>query len=169
MYYQRTFDAITATPLQVEDVIAGEWLWGATKSLIAATIMLAITGTFGILAWPSALFVLPVAVLGGLLFAALGLITTALSPQIETFNFPIFVLVMPMFLFSGTFFPIDILPAWALIFAWLLPLTHVAYLVRGACLDVLPPFWAWNVAYLVFIGFASTGAAVVLMRRRLVK
>jgi lipooligosaccharide transport system permease protein len=169
MYYQRTFDAITATPLQVEDVIAGEWLWGATKSLIAATIMMAITGAFGILSWPSSLLVLPVAVLGGLLFAALGLITTALSPQIETFNFPIFVLVMPMFLFSGTFFPIDILPAWAMAFAWALPLTHVSYLVRGACLDAMPTFWVWNVAYLVLIGFVSTGAAVALMRRRLVK
>ena len=104
MYYQKTFEAICTTPLLVEDVIAGEWLWGATKSLLAAVLMLLAVSFFGLLSFPAALWVLPVAVLGGLLFSALGLVTTALSPTIEMFNLPIFVFIFPMFLFSGTFF-----------------------------------------------------------------
>lgn len=168
MYYQRTFDAITATPLLVEDVIAGEWLWGATKSLAAATIMLGMLAAFGLLSWPWAFAVLPLALVGGLLFAALGLVTTALVPQIESFNLAIFLLIFPMFLFSGTFFPIDILPGWAMRIAQALPLTHVAYLVRGACLGRMPPHLAASLVYVVGMTIGASGLAVVLMRRRLV-
>jgi lipooligosaccharide transport system permease protein len=169
MYYQRTFDAILSTPLLVEDVIAGEWLWGATKSVLAATIMLVVMGAFGLVAWPAALLVVPLAALGGLLFSALGLITTAVSPKIDTFNLPIFVLVFPMFLFSGTFFPVDILPGWAYALALALPLTHVSFLVRGACLGVTPPLWIANLAYLVAVTVVTAALALLLMRRRLIK
>jgi len=169
MYFQGTFNALMATPLLVEDIIAGEWLWGATKALIATTIMLLMTSTFGLIEWPSGLWVLPVAALGGLLFAAIGLITTAITPGIEVFNVPMFLVVFPMFLFSGTFFPIDILPTWAFWIAMVLPLTHVSFLVRGACLGVAPPFWGWSLVYLVAFTIAATLAAIVLMRRRLVK
>ena len=92
-----------------------------------------------------------------------------LSPNIDSFNLPIFVVVFPMFIFSGTFFPVDILPGWALVLALALPLTHVSFLVRGACLGTLPPFWIWNVVYLVVGTVVLTGIAIVLMRRRLVK
>lgn len=169
MYYQGTFNAIMATPLLVEDIIVGEWIWGGTKSVFAATIMLVMMSFFGLIAWPSGLVVIPVALVGGLLFAAIGLIVTATSPKIDTFNLPIFLLVMPMFLFSGTFFPIDILPPWAMWVALALPLTHVSFLLRGACLGVLPPYWMWSTAYLVLGTAVAVGIAIVLMRRRLVK
>ncbi|MBD3237141.1 MAG: ABC transporter permease [Candidatus Eisenbacteria bacterium] len=169
MYYQRTFDAIIATPLLVEDVIAGEWLWGGTKAVLTATIMLGMMGLFGLVSWPSALLVVPLAVVGGLLFSALGLICTALVPKIDSFNVPAFLLIFPMFLFSGTFFPIDILPRWAMGFALTLPLTHVSYLVRGACLGRTPPFWLANVAYLLGATLLTAALALILMRRRLIK
>jgi lipooligosaccharide transport system permease protein len=150
MYYQNTFDAILATPLTVEDIIVGEWLWGATKSLFAATLMLLMVSMFGIIAWPSALLVIPIATLGGLLFAAIGLICTALTPNIDSFNLPMFVAIFPMFLFSGTFFPVDILPSWAYALAMGLPLTHISFLIRGACLGEIPPHAIWSILYLVF-------------------
>jgi len=168
MYFQRTFAAILATPLLVEDVIAGEWAWGATKSLIAAGIMMGVLAAFGLVEWPSGLLVLPLAVLGGCLFSALGLITTALVPSIEAFNLPIFVLITPMFVFSGTFFPLDGLPSWARAAAHALPLTHVAILVRGATLGWLPTGWALSVLYLLLGAGVSFVGALVLMKRRLV-
>jgi lipooligosaccharide transport system permease protein len=169
MYYQRTFDAIVATPLLVEDVIVGEWIWGATKSLMACTIMLVGISLFGLAHWPSAVFVIPLAALGGLLFSALGLITTSLVPQMEQFNLPTFILIFPMFLFSGTFFPIDVLPSWAVDVAWALPLTHVSSLIRGACLGEAPPHMLTGMAYLIAMTLAAASLALVLMRRRLVK
>lgn len=169
MYYQRTFDAMLATPLLVEDVIIGEWLWGATKSIMAGTIMLGMVTLFGQVHWPTGFWVIPLALLGGLLFSGLGLITTALVPQIDQFNLSTFIVIFPMFLFSGTFFPLDILPSWAVKLAWVLPLTHVSSLLRGACLGIRPQYVAGSLAYLVLFTLVAAGLAVLLMRRRLVK
>lgn len=169
MYYQKTFDAMMATPLLVEDVIAGEILWGTTKSLLASAIMLGVLSAFGLVAYPTGLWVVPLALLGGLLFASLGMICTALTPNIDTFNFPIFVFVFPMFMFSGTFFPIDILPDWARILAWILPLTHVSLLARGSTLGWYPEGAALSLVYLVLVTAAAFLTALLLMKRRLVR
>ncbi len=132
MYYQKTFDAMIATPLLVEDVIVGELLWGATKSLVAATLMLGVLTAFDLAIWPYAGLVIPLAILGGILFASLGLITTAISPNIDSFNLPIFVVIFPMFMFSGTFFPVDILPDAAGVIAWCLRLFSRRASVRAS-------------------------------------
>jgi len=169
MYYQKTFDAMMATPLLVEDVIVGEILWGTTKSLLASGIMLGVLSAFNLVAHPISLWILPISILGGILFASLGMICTALTPNIDTFNFPIFVFVFPMFMFSGTFFPIDILPTWARLFAWCLPLTHVSLIVRGLALGWLPDGWGWSLLYLVLAAAIAFVTALILMKRRLVK
>jgi lipooligosaccharide transport system permease protein len=168
MYYQRTFDAILATPLLVEDVILGELLWGTTKAVIAATIMLAVLTALRLTAFPTALWVIPIASLGGLLFAALGLVVTALTKTISQFNVPIFVLIMPMFTFSGTFFPVDILPPWARVVAWCLPLTHVSSLVRAAVLGLGHPGLLGSTAYIASAALVLACAALALMKRRLI-
>ena len=169
MYYQKTFDAIMATPLLVEDVIAGEWFWGATKSLLAGTIVLVMLTLFKLVSYPSGLLVIPLSILGGLLFSAMGLVTTALVPKIDSFNLSTFLLVFPMFLFSGTFFPTEALPRWAYLFAQVLPLTHIANLVRGACLGVMPSHTALSLVYLVVLAAFGFYLALRLMTRRLVK
>jgi lipooligosaccharide transport system permease protein len=168
MYYQRTFDAILATPLLVEDVILGELLWGTTKALIAATIMLGVLTALRLTAFPTALWVIPIAALGGLLFAGLGLVITALTKTISQFNVPIFVLIMPMFTFSGTFFPIDILPSWAQAVAWCVPLTHVSFLVRAAVLGIPHAGIVTSLIYMASAALVFACAALVLMKRRLI-
>jgi lipooligosaccharide transport system permease protein len=169
MYYQRTFDAMLATPLLVEDVIVGEWLWGASRALMAGAIMLVMVTFFGQVHWPECLWVVPLSLLGGLLFSGLGLITTALVPAIDQFNLSTFLVIFPMFLFSGTFFPLDVLPRWALVIAWALPLTHLSSLLRGACLGARPEMPGWSLLYLGVMTLAATAGAIVLMKRRLVK
>lgn len=169
MYYQRTFDAMMATPLLVEDVIVGEWLWGASRAIFAGTIMLVMVSFFGVVAWPGALWVVPLSVLGGLLFSGMGLITTALVPAIDQFNLSTFLVIFPMFLFSGTFFPMDVLPGWALAVAWALPLTHLSSLLRGACLGIAPEAPGGSLLYLAVATMVSGALALLLMKRRLVK
>ncbi len=169
MYYQKTFDAMLATPLTIEDVISGELLWGATKSVVAAGIMLVVLSCFGFVHYPGGLWVLPIAAVGGLLFASLGMIATALVPTIEVFNVPIFLVIFPMFVFGGTFFPVEYLPPWARWISMALPLTHISSLVRGATLNRLVPS---DLA--VGAGFAAAAAALAVvaiaaMRKRLVK
>jgi lipooligosaccharide transport system permease protein len=168
MYYQKTYDAILATPLLVEDVILGEMLWATTKSMIAATIMLGVLTALGLVAWPSGLLVIPIAAVGGLLFASLGLLMTSIVKTISQFNVPMFVVIMPMFTFGGTFFPIDVLPRWALALAWCLPLTHVSLLTRAAILGWANPNQWVSVTYVAAMAFGLAVFALWRMRRRLV-
>ncbi|MGE5174889.1 MAG: ABC transporter permease [Hyphomicrobiales bacterium] len=169
MYYQKTFDAILATPLLVEDVILGELLWGTTKSVIAATIMLAVLTALHLVAWPSALWVILIAAVGGLLFAGLGLIMTSLVKTISQFNVPVFVVIMPMFMFGGTFFPIDVLPPWALAVAWCLPLTHLSLLTRAAILGIGHPMIPVSAAYVVVMAVVLAAWSLRRMKRRLIQ
>ena len=170
MYYQRTFDAILATPLLVEDVILGELLWGATKAVIASTIMLCMLALLGLVTWPSALWVIPLSGIAGVLFSALGLVVTSVTRNISSFNLPMFLMIMPMFMFSGTFFPVSILPKWALAIAWCLPLTHVSHLVRAAVLGwPRGPLLAASVLYVVLLAAVLSALALKLMKRRLIQ
>ena len=169
MYYQRTFDAIVTTPLTLEDVMAGELLWGASKGTIGCAIMMAAISFFGVIHYPHALVILPFSFLAGLFFAGLALCFTGLVPQIDSFNFPTFLFVMPMFLFSGTFFPLDVLPEWARTLASLVPLTHVVNVMREACLGRLPARILGDLAYLTAATIPVCLLGIHLMKKRLVK
>ena len=168
MYYQKTFDAILATPLNLEEIILGEIVWGATRSFLATAVMLAVLSFFGILAYPSALLILPVALLGGLAFGAAGMCFTAIIPTIEVFNIPIFLFVTPMFLFSGTFFSLEQLPVWARTIAYGFPLTQVVELCRPAALGVYNTRQLWGLLYLSLFSLVTVPLALFLMRRRLI-
>lgn len=169
MYYQKTFDAMLATPLSLEDVITGEILWGATKSLIAATLMLAVLTPFGLVAYPQVLAVLPLALLGGAAFGSVGMWFTGMMPNIEVFNLPVFLFVTPMFLFSGTFFPLEALPPWAQAFAQVFPLTHLVSLTRSLALGRADWGLCLPLAYLTVFAGVFYPLAVARMRRRLIR
>jgi len=169
MYYQKTFDAMLATPLSLPEIISGEILWGATKSVIGTGIMMTVISAFGLLHFPHALLLLPVAFLGGLAFGAVGMLFTSMVPNIETFNLPVFLFVTPMFLFSGTFFPLDNLPSWAQSFALALPLTHLVNLTRALSFGRISGEVAWAVAYLATFVVIFFPLALWRMQRRLIK
>ena len=169
MYYQKTFDAIIATPLSLEDVIVGEILWGATKSVLVAALMMVVIAALGLLKFPEALLVLPFSFLSGLMFAAMGMCFTAVCPTIDTFNLPIFAVVFPMFLFSGTFFPLETLPGWAQLLAGALPLTYTSFFVRSVCFGQSGSHLWGPVLYTAALGTVAFWLALALMRRRLIR
>ncbi|MDD1666451.1 MAG: ABC transporter permease [Methanomicrobiales archaeon] len=169
MYFQKTFDAIIATPLSIEEVITGEILWGATRSLINACIMLPVLVLFRVVDLPISLLILPFALLAGFLFAALGMCFTALTPSIETLNLPAFLFITPMFLFSGTFFPLSILPKALQVVAYaFLPLTHVVLVCRMLTLSQVTPAILLSLAWIVVVAAVAFVLAVNLMRKRLI-
>lgn len=158
-----------ATPLSLEEVITGEIVWGATKSLIASGIMLVVISFFGLLRYPESLLILPLAFLGGMAFGSTGMFFTGIVANIEMFNLPVFLFVTPMFLFSGTFFPIENLPRWAQKVAFVFPLTHLTNLTRSFCLGQLHLSALWNIAYLVVFSLIFFPLALMKMHRRLIK
>ncbi len=169
MYYYKTFDAMMATPLTVEEIITGEIIWGATKALIATVIMMAVISCFGLIRYPEGLLLIPLAFLGGLAFGAAGMVCTALVPNIELFNLPVFLFVTPMFLFGGTFFPLENLPPWAQWAAALMPLTHLVDLSRAFSCGRIDTSLLAGTAYLVAFAAAAFPFAIGRMRKRLIK
>jgi len=169
MYYQKTFDAMLATPLFLEEIITGEIAWGATKAVIATAIMQIILTFFGLIRYPEGLLILPLAFIAGFAFASIGMYFTAVVANIDLFNLPIFLFVTPMFLFGGTFFPLETLPGWAQVFAWCLPLTHLVALSRAVSFGLLGPSLLWHVLYLAVFSALFFPLALVKMRKRLIK
>ncbi len=179
MYFQKTFDAIIATPVSVEEVIAGELLWGATRATINGTIVLAVVAAFGLVTSPWVLLVPVVAFFGGLLFASLGMCFTALASTIDFFNFPAFLFITPMFLLSGTFFPLSSLqsPILETMALSIFPLTHVVDLTRGLMSGGMQSFlglspeamWVLAVVWIAVVTLVLFVLAINLMKRKLIK
>jgi lipooligosaccharide transport system permease protein len=168
MYYQKTFDAMMATPLSLEDIITGEIFWGATKSVFATAIMLTVVSCFGLVHYPHGLLILPIAFLGGMAFGTAGMVFTGIVPSIDMFNLPIFLFITPMFLFGGTFFPTNALPGWAQSISSALPLTHLVDLCREVCLGELSAGSIWSIVYLAVFFIVLFPVALTVMRRRLI-
>jgi lipooligosaccharide transport system permease protein len=169
MYYQKSFDAMIATPLSIEDVIAGELLWGATRSVIYVMIMLPVLAVFNVISLPLALLSIPLAFLGGLMFAGIAMCFTAITPGIDTLNYPSFLFITPMALFSGTFFPLTLLPvALQYIALAFLPLTHLVAIMRMFTLAAVTPVLLLHLLWIVLVTLLCCIAAINLMRRRLI-
>jgi lipooligosaccharide transport system permease protein len=166
---QGTFDAILATPLSVEDIIAGELLWGATRGVISATALLIAVWAFGLSESWLSVGMIPVAFLSGLVFAAIGLCFTALAPSINAFNYFFSLYFTPSLFFGGVFFPLDRLPEWVRGLAWLIPMTHASSLSRALNRGTLGVEALVDVLYLLGAAVGFGWVAIVLMRRRLVK
>jgi lipooligosaccharide transport system permease protein len=169
MYYYKTFDAMMATPLSLEEIITGEIIWGATKSLIATAIMQVVISLFGLIHYPEGLLILPLAFFGGLAFGALGMFFTGIVKSIDLFNLPIFLFVTPMFLFGGTFFPVENLPHWAQQVAVALPLTHLVNLTRAFSTGILDSSVMTGLAYLAVFTLIFFPLALRKMHQRLIR
>ncbi|MCS6801083.1 MAG: ABC transporter permease [Chloroflexota bacterium] len=166
---QKTFDAILATPLSVDDIVVGEILWGATRGVISATALLIAVGAFGLAQSPAALGMIPVAFLGGAVFAAIGLCFTAVAPSVNAFNYFFSLYFTPSLFFGGVFFPLDRLPDWVRILAWFIPMTHVTNLSRSLNRGSLGGEAVIDLAFLGVAAVSFSIIAIVLMRRRLIR
>ena len=150
-------------------MLAGEWVWAATKALAAGVCLLLVVSLFGHAAYPMSLVALPVVALIGLAFAAMGLMVNALASGYDFFSYYMTLLLTPMMMLSGVFFPVAQLPPAIQAAAQALPLYHGVELVRPLLQGELPGLPFLHLA--VLAGYAVVGfyAATVLTRRRLLK
>ncbi|WXG44532.1 MAG: ABC transporter permease [Promethearchaeati archaeon SRVP18_Atabeyarchaeia-1] len=180
MTYQKTFDAIVSTPLSLEEVIIGEMAWGAVKGLIYGGIVLGVTGLIGLAGlgvftqstnFVLLLLVLPFSLLFGLLSSALGMCCTALAPTIDSFNYATFLLITPMFLVTGTFFPMNVLPPALQTFVLLvLPLSHATIVTRQLMLNSIDIGQVLvSLSWIAVATVVLVLLAIIAMNRKLIK
>ena len=155
--------------MNIEDIIAGEIFWGATRSLITGSVVLAIAAIFQLVPSPWALLIPPVAFLEGIMFAAITLFFTSIVPAIYTFNYYFTLFITPMFFVSGVFFPLTSFPGILQTLSWAAPLTPAVHLTRALFHGEFQSNpWLALVIIIAFIAVFFP-LSLVTMRKRLTK
>lgn len=169
LYDNKVYPSMITSPLSVDDLVAGTVLWQATRSLIYGGTFLIIIACFNLVhAW-TALLVPFVLVLAGIMFALPALCVTALVKAFDQMFYYITLVITPMYLFSGVFFPPSRLPHAVQGAIWFTPLYHVAHLIRSLVLGQLSGDLLVDLAWiLVFTAIASLFPAWLIRRKLLV-
>ena len=167
MIFQKTFEAVLCTPVSIEDIVLDEVAWGATKSLISGACIFIVIWAMGLAKLESAIVIIPVVVLVGFMFSSLSIFFTSIVPTMDAFNYYFTLLLSPMFLLSGVFFPIDHMPSIVTGLAWLLPLTHAVNVIRPAAMGQYSASFTFEVLWMAVFTLIFYGIATVLMKRRL--
>ena len=163
----RLYDAILATPVEVQDVVAGDLAWSSIRAAIFGTVFLLVVTAFGLIHSPWAILLPPFVALGGLSMSVVAYTFTALIPRIDLYSYFFTLGITPMFLFSGIFFPFDELPAFAEVIAWCTPLYHSVEISR-AMADGPTPIVLVHAGWLLAVSAALFVVPVRAVRRRLV-
>jgi lipooligosaccharide transport system permease protein len=159
--YGRNYEAILATPLTVGDIALGEISWALLRGSLYATTFLCVAAGFGATpAWWAPL-ALPAAVLIGFAFAGMGMACTTFMRSWQDFDW-VTLAMMPMFLFSTTFFPLGVYPRWLQVFVECTPLYQGIEIVRGLMLGTVGPALVGRAAYLAVVG--AVGLAIASRR-----
>jgi lipooligosaccharide transport system permease protein len=169
MHVQRTWDAILNTPIDLDDVMVAEVVWSASKATLSGVAVLIVATALGLTHSWLALWIVPLALLLGLTFASLGLIMTALSPSYDFFMYYFTLVITPMMLLCGVFFPVEQLPPALQAVAGQLPLYHAVAIARPLMGGAVPPELLTHLGVLAAYGIVGFHVALVLTRRRLLK
>ncbi len=169
MEHQKTYDAIIATPVSIEDVIAGEIFWAATRATMTGCIILLISLAFHLSFSPLALLIPLVTLVAGLMFGSLAMAFTSITPSITAYNYYFTLFLTPMFFFSGVFFPLSGMPTAVQYVGWFLPLTPVVTLNRALVSGQLTPGLLAELGFILVLTALFFTISLRTMRRRLIK
>lgn len=166
--YMKLYDGILATPLGIIDIALGEMAWAIVRGNLYALGFIVVMVAFGLVSSPWAVLALPAALLTGLAFAALGTAVTTFVRKWQDFDLVLTVLI-PLFLFSGTFYPLDVYPAAIRVLVEFTPLYHGVHLIRALTTGTPAPSLLLDVAYLVALSVAALWLATVRLHRLLLR
>lgn len=165
----KSYHGMLATPIRTADVVIGKLTYIGLRLLLVTSVFFAVAVAFGVITRPEAVLAVPAAVLTGLAFAAPIAAFSATQKNDQGFTGLFRFGIVPLFLFSGTFFPIEQLPAFLQPIAWLTPLWHGVSLCRSLVLGTGEPLlMAVHLAYLGTLTALGIVAAFITFRRRLV-
>jgi lipooligosaccharide transport system permease protein len=164
----RNYEAMLSTPLTTRTLVLGELAWVAFRIATLATVFIVVLVLFGIVRSPLAVLAIPVATLVGIAFSSCLFAFTTTQRNDVGFSAIFRFVINPLFLFSGTFFPLTQLPDQIEWIAWLTPLFHGVELIRGLVLDTLE----WSAApihlgYLLAMLAIGVTLSDRLLRRRM--
>ena len=166
--YEKTYESMLTTPVQPEDLLAGEVLWAMTRAAIYGGCFFAAVAAVGLAPLPTSLLGLLVIPLTGLLFAALGIAFSLRITSMDLFSFYFTLFLTPLFLFSDVFFPLEerLSGAWLGV-AEALPLLHPVRLLRHAFRGEASPVLLWDLAYVLAASAGLLVLAARTLRRRI--
>jgi lipooligosaccharide transport system permease protein len=159
--YSKLYDSMLATPLGPVDIALGEIGWALLRGGLYSVGFLSVMLGFGLLASPWALLALPAALLVAFAFAAVGMAATSFMRSWQDFDL-IQLVIMPMFLFATTFFPLNVYPRAVQLVVECLPLFHAVELMRGLTTGVVGAGVLWHAGY--FVVMAAIGVVVAARR-----
>lgn len=165
--WQRNYEAMLASPLSVKEIFLGELGWSAVALAQVAVPYFVVMALFGVFDSPQAIFAIPAAVLLGLSCSAPVMAYTATLQTDEAFTWMFRLIVTPMFLLGGTFFPIEELPVWARLLAQATPVFHGVELIRQVTVYEVGLSALWHIAYLVTLGVGGTVVGIRNLEKRL--
>lgn len=164
---QRTWDAMLAAPLTLDDIVSGEIIWCATRSVVSCAAIFVVAALLSSVHWSAFLPVMLLVFIIGFCFGAMALVVTAFAKNYDFFLYYFTLVITPLMLLSGVFFPLDSMPLWIQGAAQALPLSHAVSIARplmtGAPLDNA----LLHIGVILAYGMAATYIAMVLMRRRM--
>ncbi|MCW5830434.1 MAG: ABC transporter permease [Deltaproteobacteria bacterium] len=169
MSRQKTYEAVMLTPVALEEVVAGDIFWGATKGLIGGFFVVCVVSVAGLAQSPYLVLAMPASFLVGLTFAAMAQLVTALAPNYDFFTYYFTVVLTPMWLLSGAFFPVETLgPFWTGV-AGFQPLFHAVTVFRELAAGRVHPGLLHHVAWLLLYAYVAFALSINLIKRRIVK
>lgn len=166
--YAKVYDAILTTPVSIGDLAVGELLWSNLRGVIYSVAFLAVMLAFGLVASPLALFVPVAVVFIGFAFGAAGFAITTHMRSWKDFDF-IFIILTPLFLFSATFYPVEIYPGALRYIVELSPLTRGTHLVRSLIFGDLNLLMLVDIGFLALVGLLGYRHAVSRLGKLLLK
>ncbi len=167
MTFQKTFDAILATPVNLDDLVAGEMVWGSTKSVIFGITIMIVVALFGLVDSPLVILTIPFIFLCGLIFAQLSVMFAAVVPGIDSFSYFYTLFMTPLFLFSGIFFPLDTMPRAVADLAFFTPLYHLVAICRSFSAGTLSGA-AGSMVWIIVVVALLAPFPFRLMKRRII-
>ncbi|HJP74180.1 MAG TPA: ABC transporter permease [Pseudonocardiaceae bacterium] len=168
LHEENVYHAILRTPSTTADLAIGEIGWGAARGALSGTGFLLTMAVLGLVRTPLALLAIPAAALTGASFGALGLLVMTFLRNWHDFQL-IQLFMLPMFLFSATFYPITVYPPAIQLVVRVLPLYPSTDLLRGVTLDDIGPSAGYALAYLILIGALAWYLAARRLRAMLIR
>jgi lipooligosaccharide transport system permease protein len=166
--FQHTYDAILAAPVDTEELVTAEALWIAFRAGIYGAVPLLVAMAFGLdPAW-GMLLVPGIAALTGFGWACFGILVAAVMKTIDNFSYVTSIVITPLFLLAGTYFPLSGLPEWAQVIGAFNPLHHCVELVRHAAFGWHLSRDLYHVAVIAAFGLIVWRLAIWRMEKRLV-